>query len=188
MAQGSSDIPVVGMNASSDGKASLDALFQRVYADLRQMAERYMRHERADHTLAPTALVHEAYMRLAAQDIAPSDRARFFGLAAEMMRRILVNHAIAHRTAKRGGGQICVTLDDLAVGAAPEPPVDVIALDEALRRLSAFDPRAGQIVELRFFAGLGVDETAALLDISPATVKREWAAARAWLRRAIDDE
>ncbi len=167
------------------GKASLDELFPRVYADLRELAERVLRRETDGHTLTPTALVHEAYIRLAAQDVAPADRARFFGLAAEMMRRILVNHALARRTAKRGGGSVCITLDDAVDGVSAEPELDVLALDEALARLAAMDPRAGQIVELRFFAGLGVDETALVLSISPATVKRDWNASRAWLRREM---
>lgn len=174
-------------SAPGGTSASLDVLFPRVYAELRAMAARAMRRERADHTLAPTALVHEAYMRLAAQDVAPADRARLFGLAAEMMRRILVNHAVARRSAKRGGGQICITLDEQSAGEAATPGVDVVALDEALARLAQLDPRAAQIVELRFFAGLDVPETASVLGISAATVKREWSAARAWLRREVGD-
>ncbi|MDB4915575.1 MAG: sigma factor, ECF-like family protein [Gemmatimonadetes bacterium] len=168
-----------------EGKTSLDVLFPRVYSELHELAERFLWHEREGHTLSPTALVHEAYLRLAAQDVPPADRGRFFGLAAEMMRRILVNHALARRAAKRGGDQVCITLEESLASDVPETELDVIALDEALQRLTAMDPRAGQIVELRFFAGLGVEETAAVLDISPATVKREWSASRAWLRREL---
>jgi RNA polymerase sigma factor (TIGR02999 family) len=167
------------------GKASLDELFPRVYADLRELAERFLRQENPGHTLSPTALVHEAYIRLAAQQVSTADRRQFFGLAAEMMRRILVNHALARRTIKRGGDQVRITLDESLLVEAPDSEFDVIALDQALQRLSSLDPRAGQIVELRFFAGLGVDETALVLDISPATVKREWSASRAWLRREM---
>jgi RNA polymerase sigma factor (TIGR02999 family) len=166
-------------------KASLDAIFPRVYADLRQLAERFLRHESDGHTLTPTALVHEAYLRLAVQDVSAGDRPRLFGLAAEMMRRILVNHAVARRTAKRGGNQVSITLEESLASDAPDDELDVIALDHALTRLSTLDPRAAQIVELRFFAGLGVEETASVLAISPATVKREWSTSRAWLRREM---
>jgi RNA polymerase sigma factor (TIGR02999 family) len=171
-----------------DASASLDVLFPRVYAELRDLAGSFMRRERGDHTLVPTALVHEVYMRLTAQDVAAADRPRFFGIAAEMMRRVLVNHAVARRAAKRGGGQLCVTLDENNAGEATGPTVDVIALNDALVRLAVLDPRAAQIVDLRFFAGLDVPETALVLGVSRATVKREWSAARAWLRREVGND
>jgi RNA polymerase sigma-70 factor (ECF subfamily) len=164
---------------------SLDALFSRVYADLRALADRFLRNEQAGHTLSPTALVHEAYLRLAAHDVPPADRARCFGAAAEMMRHILVNHALARRAAKRGGGAVSITLDESVPGAAPDEALDVVVLDEALQRLALIDPRASRVVELRFFAGLSVQETADVLDVSAATVKREWSASRAWLRREM---
>ena len=171
--------------ARADDVASLDALFPAVYEELRRLAGRHLRRERPDHTLQPTALVHEAYMRLAEQHGAawPS-RAHFFGAAAVMMRRILVNHAHAHNAAKRGGGVTRVTLDE-SVSWAGERDVDLVALDEALTALADQDPRQGRVVELRFFAGLSVEATAEVLGISPATVKREWSVAKAWLRREL---
>ena len=179
----SDDMQSVGRGA----KASLDAIFPRVYAELHEMAERVLRREHAGHTLGATELVHEAYMRLAVQDLPSADQARFFGLAAEMMRRILVNHALARRTAKRGGGQLCITLDEAIAGEAPSAGFDVIALDEALLRLTAIDARAAHIIELRFFGGLAIEEAAAVLGLSAATGKREWSAARAWLHREMGD-
>ncbi len=166
-----------------DGRAkgSLDELFPRVYEQLRSVAAAYLHQERSDHTLAPTALVHETYMRLAAQDsLDTGDRVRFFGMAAEMMRRILVNHAHARRAEKRGGGRLCITLDDAV--ASDDRELDLVELDDALMRLAKFDERASRIVEMRFFAGLSIDETAQVLDVSAATVKREWTSARAWLK------
>lgn len=173
--------------ASGNGgaKPSLDELFPRVYEQLRGLAAGCLRREHANHTLAPTALVHEAYIRLAAQNhIDTADRARFMGLAGEMMRRILVNHARARYAEKRGGGRVCITLDE-SVASSDDGDLDLVALDEALTRLAVFDDRGSRIVEMRFFAGLSIDETAHVLDISPATVKREWSTARAWLRREM---
>jgi RNA polymerase sigma-70 factor, ECF subfamily len=159
----------------------LDAQFAVVYAELRALAERHLRRERPDHTLQPTALVHEAYLRLTSQrSVDWANRAQFFGIAAEMMRRILVNHAHAHGAAKRGGGATCVTLDESVSWSGERDQVD-----EALVALANVDPRQSRIVELRFFAGLGIDETAEVLGISPATVKREWTIAKAWLRREL---
>ncbi len=178
--------PDAGPAARARGDtAGLDALIPLVYDELHALAARYLRRERPDHTLQPTALVHEAYMRLTGQrSVDWTNRAQFFAVAAETMRRILVNHALAHRAAKRGGGATPVTLDD-AADAAAEPDVDVVALDEALTALAALDPRQARVVELRYFAGLSIEETAEVLDVSPATVKREWSMARAWLRRAL---
>ena len=167
-----------------DTKAG-DRLMPLVYAELRKRAAAYLRRERPGHTLQPTALVHEAYVRMAGQDRAAwKNRAQFFGVAACMMRRILVDHARALNMAKRTGQLINVELqDDHAVVAAPD--IDVLALDEALTRLAAFDARKTAVAELRFFSGLSVEETAQVLGVSVATVEREWQVARAWLYSAL---
>jgi RNA polymerase sigma factor (TIGR02999 family) len=159
---------------------ALQALIPLVYNELHRLARHYLRGERPDHTLQSTALVHEAYLRLVNQG--PFDvqnRAHFVAMAARLMRQILVDHARGHRAAKRGDGTK-LALDD-AVAFAPAQTVDVIALDDALNDLSRLDERQGRIVELRFFGGLSIEETAGVLGVSPATVKREWAAARAFL-------
>ena len=162
-----------------------DDLLPIVYRDLRQRAARYLRHERRDHTLQPTALVHEAYLRLVGQDrVAWQNRAQFFGVASQMMRRILVDHARAHEAAKRPGGALKVTLDD-RIGAAAPPDCELLLLDQALNDLVKIDPRQGQIVELRYFGGLSEQETAEVLSLSRSTVTREWQSARAWLYRRI---
>ena len=167
-----------------DAKAG-DRLMPLVYAELRKRAAAYLRRERPGHTLQPTALVHEAYVRMVGQDRAAwKNRAQFFGVAACMMRRILVDHARALNMAKRAGRLINVELqDDHAVVAAPG--IDVLALDEALTRLAAFDARKTAVAELRFFSGLSVEETAQVLGVSVATVEREWQVARAWLYSAL---
>ena len=167
-----------------DAKAG-DRLMPLVYTQLRKRAAAYLRRERPGHTLQPTALVHEAYLRMAGQDRAAwKNRAQFFGVAACMMRRILVDHARALNMAKRAGRLINVELqDDHAVVAAPD--IDVLALDEALTRLAAFDARKTAVAELRFFSGLSVEETAQVLGVSVATVEREWQVARAWLYSAL---
>jgi len=158
-----------------------------VYRELRRRAAGYLRHERPDHTLQPTALVHEAYLRLVGQDrVAWRNRAQFYGVAAQMMRRILVDHARAHKAAKRPGAAMKVILDDRA-GATNPRAWDLLALDEALNKLEAFDPRLGQIVELRYFAGLSEAAVAEVMDISRSTVTREWQTARAWLFRQLAD-
>jgi RNA polymerase sigma factor (TIGR02999 family) len=167
-------------------QAAQEELLPLVYDELRRLARNHLRRERPNHTLQPTALVHEAYLRLVGEGGATwQNRAHFFGIAARLMRQILINHAEARAAARRGGGAFRLSLgavDRLTEG----PEVDLIALDDALKSLAALDPRQGQIVELRFFGGLTVEETAAVLGLSPATVKREWSAARAWLRREID--
>jgi len=166
------------------GKGDRDAearLIPLVYDELRRLANRYMRGERPDHTLQPTALVHEAYLRLIEQErVAWRNRAHFFGVAAKLMRRILVDHARARLTAKRGAAQPAVQLEDGLV-FAEERSGEFVALDEALQRLAQFDPRLERIVELRFFGGLPVEETAEVLGISTRTVKRDWNAAKMWL-------
>lgn len=180
--------------AWSDGDpAALDALVPHIYDELRRQAARAMRGEAPGQTLQATALVHEVYLRLAAtKRVHWENRSQFFAVAGELMRRILVDHARARLAAKRGGGMVLQSLegaDALAVALPAEPDgetgVDVLALDEALTRLARLDPDQARIVELRFFAGLTIDETAAVCGTSPATVKREWAVARAWLRREL---
>jgi len=163
---------------------ALEDLMPMVYAEMRRLAQSYLRRERSDHTLQSTALVHEAYLRLVDQNVSWQSRAHFFGIAAQMMRRILVDHARAHDAAKRGDGACRVTLDeDLAV--REQRDVDVIALDVALENLAKIDPQQSRIVELRFFGGLSIEDTSEVLKISPATVKRDWAMAKAWLHRAM---
>jgi RNA polymerase sigma-70 factor (ECF subfamily) len=174
------------LNEWSDGdERALDRLTPLVYAELRQQAARYLRRERPGHSLQTTALINEAYLRLIdAKDVRWQSRAHFFAIAANLMRRILVDHARRRYAENRGGSQIQLTISDVDA-AAKETDVDVLAIDEALDRLAALDPQQAQIVELRFFSGLSVEETAAALGISPKTVKRDWSVARAWLRREI---
>lgn len=169
--------------AWSDGhRDALDQLLPLVYRDLRRLAAGYMRREPAGHTLQPTALVHEAYVRLVDQrQVQWRNRAHFFGMAASMMRRILVDHARERLAEKRGGELERVTLVEDQIAADPGG-VDVLALHESLERLAAFDPRHAQIIELRYFGGLTIDETAEVVGISAATVVREWTIAKAWLR------
>jgi RNA polymerase sigma factor (TIGR02999 family) len=171
---------------ASGDQTALDELLPLVYDDLRRQARRYMRAQPAGHTLQTTALVHEAYLRLVGQSsVEWNGRAHFFGVAAKAMRSILVDHARARSAAKRGGSARAITLDDARGMAGPEVSVDVLALDQALKRLAEVDARKSRLVELRYFGGLGIDEAAAVLSISPATVKREWTTARAWLRREL---
>ena len=173
---------------SKGDRDALEDLIPVVYGELRRIAARYFRHERPGHTLQPTVLVHEAYLKLVDQDHARwQNRAQFFGVAAQLMRRILVDHARTHLAAKRGGGMTPVTLVDVA-GASPPRGVDVIALDEALTRLTSLYPEQGRLVELRYFGGLTIEETGEAMDTSPATVKRQWMVARAWLLRDLKGE
>jgi RNA polymerase sigma factor (TIGR02999 family) len=166
----------------SDGRQdALDRLLPEIYAELRKLAGSYLRRERSDHTLQPTALVHEAFLKLVDQKaVRWQNRAHFYGIAAQAMRRILVDHARAHRAEKRGSGERRVSLDDVSVSVGM-PDVDVLALDEALTRLADIDAQQSRVVELRFFGGLTMEETAEALHISPATVGRDWTVARAWL-------
>ena len=160
--------------------AAREQLVPIVYEELRRLAHHYMRGERAGHTLQTTALVNEAYLRLAGIDaLRWRDRAHFFAMAATLMRRVLVDYARQRGREKRGAGVPVTSLDEHAV--APQPAVDIVALDAALERLASVDPQQSRVVELRFFAGLSVEETAEALGISPATVKRDWATARLWL-------
>jgi len=167
---------------------ALDRLMPLVYEELHRMASRYMTGERAGHTLQSTALVHEAYVRLVDQRLVDwQNRAQFFGLAAQAMRRILVDHARSRGRAKRGSGAPRAVMETLDAVAAPDgvDVEDAVAIDVALNKLQAIDPGQAEIVELRFFGGLTVEETAEVLSLSPRTVKREWALARAWLHREL---
>lgn len=180
-----SDVTRLLQELEGGSNEAADALVPLVYDELHQMAVHYMRRERDDHTLQPTALVHDAYMRLVDQRGAGwQNRAHFFGIASRAMRRILVDHARKKRSAKRDGGQR-ITLD-ASVAVQPEASVDILALDEALVRLAALDPRQARVVELRFFGGLSVEETAKLLGISRATANRDWTFARTFLQREIE--
>jgi RNA polymerase sigma factor (TIGR02999 family) len=183
-----SDVEITAMlRLWSDGeeRASED-LIRAVYNELRRQARRQLRHERRDHTLDTAALINEAYLKLVDQrSVRWRDRGHFFGLAAELMRRVLVDHARSRHRDKRGGVDDTIGLEDLYERAVPMTAafnVDLIALDDALLRLAARDQRQVKIVELRYFAGLDVEQTAEILEISTATVKREWAAAKGWLR------
>ena len=162
-------------------QAALDELLPLVYREVRRMAGYYLRQERSDHTLQPTALVHEAYLRLVDQTHANwQNRAHFYGVAAQLMRRILVSHARTQQAAKRGSGGLKLSLDEVAM-KAKQREAEVVALDDALMDLAKIDPQQSRIVELRYFAGLNIEETAEVLGVSPATVKREWGTAKAWL-------
>jgi RNA polymerase sigma factor (TIGR02999 family) len=164
---------------------ALERLMPLVYDELRRIAKRYLRKERDDHTLQTTALVHEAYIRMIDQNHANwQNRAQFFGVAANMMRRILVDHARGHQADKRGGGIAKLSLDE-AIEIADQKEVDLIALDDALNNLAELDEQQSRVVELRFFAGLTVEETAEVMKLSPATIKREWSMAKAWLHREL---
>ncbi len=171
----------------SGGKQeALDALLPLVYAELHRQASRYLRRERAGHTLQTTALIHEAYLKLIDQrEVNWQNRAHFFGIAAQAMRRILVDYARERHRAKRGGIGESLPLEEAALVVSEERRVDLVALDEALTRLAKFDERQARIVELRYFSGLSIEETAEVLRISPATVKSDWNVAKAWLRHEI---
>jgi RNA polymerase sigma factor (TIGR02999 family) len=163
----------------------LDSLLPLVYDRLQQLARRHLRKERSSHTLQSTALVHEAYLRLADQDAAAwQTRTHFFAVAANLMREILVDHARRHKSAKRGGGAFRVTLDE-RLELLPQADLDLLALDDALVALAEVDPAKARLVELRFFGGLTIEESADVLQMSVATVKRHWSLARAWLYREI---
>lgn len=172
---------------SKGDRSALEKLFPVVHSELRRIARYQMSHERPGHTLQATALVNEAYLKLAGQEqFEWHDRAHFYAVCAQVMRHILIDHARAHARDKRGGGAIQVSLSEVAVMGA-EQAGDFVALDEALRALEVVDPQKGRIVELRYFAGLSIDETAEVLKISPRTVRREWRRAKAWLYRMISE-
>ena len=182
------DVTQLLLGWSSGDASAAEGLMAAVYDELHRQAARAMRRETPEHTLQATALVSEAYLRLIDQRrVQWRNRAHFFGVAAQLMRRILVDHARGRHAAKRGGGMAQLTLgdDDAASGAPDEQGVDVLALNDVLERLATMDPGQARIVELRYFGGLTIEDTAEALGVSPATVKREWAVARAWLRREL---
>ena len=173
------------LDCSNGNKESLNKLITVVYDDLRRQAARYLRRERPGHTLQTTALIHEAYLRLVDQkNVRWQNRAHFFGIAARLMRQILVDHARKHHAAKRGGMDVKLQLEEAMI-ISEGRDVNLVALDEALTRLATIDPRKGRIVELRYFGGLTMQETAEVLGVSLATAKHDWSMARAWLRREI---
>ena len=170
---------------SQGDQTALEKLTPLVYEELRRLAHRYMVRERPDHTLQTTALVNEAYLKLVDQrDTRWQNRAHYFGIAAKIMRRILLNHARDKHREKRGGAAVQVSLSDVAI-VSNEKSAELLALDEALQRLAEFDDRKSQVVELRYFGGLSVEETAEVLKVSPATVMRDWNMAKAWLAREM---
>jgi RNA polymerase sigma factor (TIGR02999 family) len=173
------------LRARAEGDASAEGeLIALIYAELRRIAERQMRGERPGHTLTPTALVHEAWLRLGEDAGDARDRIQFLALAGHRMRQVLVDHARRRNAGKRGGGNDAVTLSGIDA-AAPEPEVDVLALDQALQQLEAYDPRKASVVELRYFAGMEMGEIAALLGVSRATAQRDWEVARAFLHAQL---
>ena len=173
------------LQAWSDGDAAaLEQLTPLVYEELRRLAARYMGRERPGHTLQTSALINEAYLRLVDAGVQWQNRVHFFAISAQVMRRILVDFARARRNLKRGGGVQPVSLDDVTV-VAPERSADLLALDEALDRLAALNPRLGRVVELRYFGGLTEEEMAEVLRVSPRTVRHDWGLARAWLYREL---
>lgn len=172
----------------SEGEsAAREALIPLVYDELHRLAARFLAKERPGHTLQSTALVHEAYLRLVAPAAVHfADRAHFFAVTAKLMRHILVDHARKRGAAKRGSNSVTVMLDEAATVPSGNQEVDVVALDDALNRLAALDPKQVAIVEMRFFGGLSIEETASALNLSPATVKRQWIVAKAWIRKCLE--
>lgn len=167
---------------SGGNHAVLDELMPIVYDELRRQASRYLRRERINHTLQTTALIHEAYLKLLGQEVDWQNRSHFFGIAAQAMRRILVDHARQRHREKRGGNAENLPLDEAMFVVSDEKKVDLVALDDALDRLARLDARQARIVELRFFSGLTNDETAEVLGVSNATVRNDWTMAKAWLK------
>ncbi len=166
-------------------KEALPKLVPLVYQEMKRLAARFLQDERQGHTLQPTALVHEAYLRLAGQTSGWQNRAHFMAVAGQVMRRILVDYARQHVAAKRGGGETPIDLDQCEIGIDVGQTEELLAVDDALSRLAALDSQQAQVVEMRYFGGMTVEETAQALAISPRTVKREWAMAKAWLRLEI---
>jgi RNA polymerase sigma-70 factor, ECF subfamily len=184
--ENTSDVTGLLVAWGNGDRAAGDKLLPLVYAELHRRAAAAMRRENEGNTLQATALVHEAYMRLVDQRRTEwQNRAQFYGLAAQLMRRILIDHAREHLAEKRGAGAQQVTLSGIEANAGDDGAIDVLALHEALERLALLDARQARLVELRYFGGLSIEETAAALDVSPATVKREWSTARAWLKREL---
>ncbi len=172
------------LNEMGDGgESSPEKLLELVYNDLRRLAGAYMQNERSDHTLQATALVHEAYMRLVDwKNVSWQNRAHFFSVAAEVMRKVLIDHARARQTQKRQGHKLVL---DEVLSLPDKTPIDLVALDDALQSLEKIDPRQAKIVELRFFGGLSIEETAYILKVSESTVRREWTFAKAWFQREL---
>ena len=182
------DITALLGDWSRGNRTALNQLLPLVYRELRRAAARQLRNERADHTLQPTALVHEAYMRLVDQrHVDWQSRAHFFGVAAQLMRRILVDHARRHGASKRGDGVCCVSIDDAKDVASPNE-MHVLVFDHALDRLEQMDSELAKIVELRAFGGLTIEEAAHVLSVSPSTAKRSWRTAKAWLNRELGSD
>lgn len=180
----SRDVPTLLEEWRQGNREALDLLVPMVYDELRDLADRFLRRERHSHTLQPTALAHEAFMRLLGQNASWQSRAHLFAVAAELMRRILVDHARRRHAEKRGGAAPTLQLDEqIDFGGGDD--VDLIALDDALRTLEGIDPRQSRLIELRFFTGLSMEETAEALGISLSTAKREWRSARAWLSHEL---
>lgn len=181
------EISALLIDWSNGDKAALDKLLPLVERELHRLAHNYMKKEKADHTLQTSALVNEAYLKLVDQRHTRwQNRAHFFGIAAKIMRRILLNHARDKHRKKRGGAAVQVSLSDVAI-VSNEKSAELLALDEALQRLAEFDDRKSQVVELRYFGGLSVEETAEVLKVSPTTVMRDWNMAKAWLARELED-
>lgn len=179
------EITVLLAEMKRGNSEALPRLMPLLYDELRKLAGHFLRDERPGHTLQPTALVHEAYLKLAGQHAGFENRAQFMAIAAQAMRRILVDYARGRVAAKRGGGIAPAELDVATAGASVEQSEELLAIDQALEKLAALDPQQGRVVEMRYFGGLTVEETAAALSIAPRTVKREWALAKAWLRMEI---
>jgi RNA polymerase sigma factor (TIGR02999 family) len=179
------EVTALLVELAKGNQAAQEQLVPLVYRELKRLARAYMRRERPEHTLQTTALVHEAYLKLVSHE-SPNwqGRSHFFGIAAQLMRQILIDHARGHVREKRGGAKVTLPLNEALV-LSPEHSEHLVRLDEALEHLSKLDARQSQIVELRFFGGLSVEETAEFLDISPKTVKRDWAVARVWLHREL---
>src|SRR5215471_15578239 len=189
MASGAApDVTKLLVNWSRGDQAALEQLMPLVYGELRRLASAYLRRERSNHTLQSTALVNEAFLRMVQQhDVHWRNRAHFYAIAAQMIRRILVDYARAQHAEKRGSGAVKLELDDAMMAALPQQSrdVDLLGLNDALDRLAELDERQSRVVELRFFAGLSIEETAEVMHLSPASIKREWQTARAWLFREM---
>jgi RNA polymerase sigma-70 factor, ECF subfamily len=179
------DVTALLGQLAEGNQGAAEKLIPLVYDELKRLARSYMRRERPDHTLQTTALVHEAYLKLVRQPTVNwQGRSHFFGIAAQLMRQILIDHARGHLREKRGGARVVLPLND-ALAFSPDQSEELMRLDEALKRLSAIDPRQGRVVELRFFAGLSIEDTAKFLNISSKTVKRDWAVAKVWLHAEL---
>lgn len=185
MSESSEQITRLLVQWSGGNRGALDQLLPIVYNDLKRLAAAYLRRERPGHTLQSTALVHEAFLRLVDQrEVTWQNRAQFFGIASQAIRRILVDHARHHKAQKRGGEALRVTIDE-SIAVAGGGDFDILALEDALEKLAALDERQSRIVELRFFGGLSIEDTGEVLGLSPATVKRDWSMARVWLFREL---